>query len=267
MDLIYSIFVFLFGLLFGSFYNVVGYRIPNNLSIVKPGSFCPKCRHDLKWYELIPVISFIIQGGKCRKCKCKISKFYPIIELLTGILFLVSYLVFGFSSNFVMALLAISFFIIVVVSDFNYLIIPDEVTLFFSITSVVLQFILYGSTYFISALVYGIFMFSMMYIVMILGSKMMREEALGGGDVKIMFFVGTIISIVNPVILSDFLTYNLLVNSFFEIFLASCLAIPVALINFFSKKQRIVPFGPFILLSCILILLTSFNIMDFIINF
>ena len=69
MELYYSTLVFIYGLLMGSFYNVVGYRIPNNMSIVKPGSFCPKCKHELKWYELIPVFSFLIQCGKCRKCK------------------------------------------------------------------------------------------------------------------------------------------------------------------------------------------------------
>ena len=114
MVVIYSIIVFIYGLLLGSFYNVVGYRIPNNMSIVRPGSFCPKCHHSLKWYELIPVFSFLIQKGKCRKCGCKISLFYPTIELTTGILFLVSYLIFGFTIEFVIALLIVSFLVIVI---------------------------------------------------------------------------------------------------------------------------------------------------------
>ena len=131
MVVIYSIVVFIYGLLFGSFFNVVGYRLPNGLSIIKPGSFCPKCNHSLKWYELIPVFSFIIQKGKCRKCGCRISLFYPLIELLTGILFLISYLVFGFSIEFILSILISSFLVIVIVSDFSYLVIPDEVTIFF----------------------------------------------------------------------------------------------------------------------------------------
>lgn len=266
MELYYSIIVFLFGLLLGSFYNVVGYRIPNNMSIVKPGSFCPKCRHELKWYELIPVFSFLIQGGKCRKCKCKISFFYPLIELTTGILFLISYLIFGFNANFVMSILTASFFVIVVVSDFNYLIISDEVTLFFSIISIVLQFFLFGGEKMISAVIFGFFMFFLMYLIMIFGSKIMKEEALGGGDVKLMFFVGTILSTVSPLVFYDFSTYSVLINTFFEIFLSSCLASPFAILNFFSKKERIVPFGPFILLAVLIICLTSFNIFDFILN-
>ena len=266
MEIFFAVFVFIYGLLFGSFFNVVGYRIPNNLSIVKPVSFCPKCQHKLNWYELIPVLSFLIQKGKCRKCKCNISLFYPLMELLTGILFLISYLIFGFNAQFVMSILISSFLVIVIVSDFNYLVISDEVTIFFSIVSIVLQFFLFGTEMVLSSIVYGVFMFSMLYVIMLFGNIIMKEEAMGGGDVKLMFFIGTIISIVNPISFSNFSTYCLLVNSFFEVFLASCLAIPVAFINYFSKKERMVPFGPFILLSALIILLTSFNIMDFILK-
>ena len=266
MEIFFAVFVFIYGLLFGSFFNVVGYRIPNNLSIVKPGSFCPKCQHKLNWYELIPVLSFLIQKGKCRKCKCNISLFYPLMELLTGILFLISYLIFGFNAQFVMSILTSSFLVIVIVSDFNYLVISDEVTLFFSITSVVLQFILFGVERGISSIIYGFFLFFLMYIIMLLGSRLMHEEALGGGDVKIMFFIGTIISVSNPIVFYDFSTYGLLINTFFSIFLASCFATPFALFNFFSKKERIVPFGPFLLFAALIMCFTSINILDIILN-
>ena len=106
----------------------------------------------------------------------------------------------------------------------------------------------------------------MMFVIMMMGNKLMKEESLGGGDVKLMFFVGTIMSIVNPISFGNFSTYALLINSFFEIFLSSCLAIPVAIINYFSKQERMVPFGPFILLAVLIIYLTSFNIMDFILS-
>ena len=97
MKIVFTIFMWIIGSIFGSFFNVVGYRIPRNLSIVKPGSFCPKCNHSLKWYELIPILSYIIQGGKCRCCHERISIIYPIIEVTTAILFSTSYFVFGFS--------------------------------------------------------------------------------------------------------------------------------------------------------------------------
>lgn len=262
MQTYYLIIVFLYGLLLGSFYNVVGYRIPNNLSIVRPGSFCPKCKHKLKWYELIPVLSFLIQGGKCRKCKCKISLFYPLIELLTGILFAVSYYIFGFTMEFVIAILIVSFLVIVIVSDFNYLIIPDEVTLIFSILSVTVQLIMNFNVG-ITSIIYGLFLFLLMFIIMIIGNKIFKEESLGGGDVKLMFFVGTVLNVINPILLSDLSTLTNLMNGFFEIFLSSCLASPFALFSFFSKKGRIIPFGPFILLAALIMFLTSFSTISF----
>ena len=262
MEIYFTIVVFMFGMLFGSFYNVVGYRIPNNMSIVWPHSFCPKCKHELKWYELIPVFSFLIQKGKCRKCGCKISFFYPVIELLTGILFMIAYLKFGFSIEFLISILISSFLVIVIVSDFNYLVISDEVTIFFTVASIVVQFICLGFMAGISSIIYGLFAFSLMYLIMILGSKLMGEEALGGGDVKLMFFVGTVLSAISPIIINDLSTYVNFLNIFFEIFLASAIAIPFALIAFFSKKNRVVPFGPFILLASLIIYLTSYNVIN-----
>ena len=162
MEIYYSTIVFIYGLMLGSFYNVIGYRIPNNLSIIRPGSFCPKCNHKLKWYELIPVLSFLIQKGKCRKCGSKISLFYPFIELSTGILFLISYLIFGFSFEFAIALIASSFLVIVMVSDINYLIIPDEVTIFFCVASLVTQFIFKGWELAVSSIMFGFVLFGIL---------------------------------------------------------------------------------------------------------
>ena len=99
MDLAIIIGLFILGTIFGSFYNVVGYRIPKGESILYPSSHCPKCNHELKAYELIPILSFVFLGGKCKKCKSKISFFYPIFELLTGIGFSVSYLVHSFEQK------------------------------------------------------------------------------------------------------------------------------------------------------------------------
>ena len=263
MESIYIVLIFVYGLLFGSFFNVVGYRIPNNMSIVKPGSFCPKCKHELKWYELIPVLSFLIQGGKCRKCKSRISLFYPAIELLTGFLFLISYLQFGFSFNFCLSILLSSFLVIVIVSDFNFLVIPNEVTLFFSILSLLIQ-VVYNYKLAIGSLLFGIVLFFSMYLIMIIGNKALHEESLGGGDVKLMFFIGTIVNVVNPIIFSDLSSLFHLANGFFELFLSSCFASPFALIKYFSKRGRGIPFGPFIILAAFIMFFFSFDIYNFI---
>ena len=93
MNLIIIISLFIIGTIFGSFYNVVGYRVPKGQSLLYPSSHCPKCNHSLKPLELVPVLSFVFLKGKCFNCKTQISLFYPIFELITGIAFSVSYII------------------------------------------------------------------------------------------------------------------------------------------------------------------------------
>ena len=89
--------MFIIGTIFGSFYNVVGFRIPKNESIIFPPSHCPKCNKRLKTLELIPIISFIMQKGKCKNCNQKIGIFYPIFELITGLLFMISLRIYDYT--------------------------------------------------------------------------------------------------------------------------------------------------------------------------
>lgn len=248
MQIYFTILTFVFGTLLGSFYNVVGYRLPKGLSLVKPkDSFCPKCNHSLKWYELVPIFSFLIQKGKCRKCKCKISLFYPCIEFTTGILFMLSYLKFGFTFEFLIAILISSFFVIVIVSDVNFLIIPDEVTIFFSLFVIIINFVAYGIDYGITSILYGFFLFIIMLIIMLFGNFIFKKESLGGGDIKLMFFVGTIL---NPI------------NGFFQIFLSSFLALPISIFILLKNKKRAIPFGPFILMSLLIIYILQLDIVS-----
>lgn len=246
LKLFYTIVMFFFGLIFGSFYNVVGWRLPIGLSIVRPsGSFCPKCRHKLKWYENIPVFSFLIQGGKCRKCKQKISKFYIIIELLTGVLFALSYYLLGFSFDFFIALVVSSFLVIVIVSDLKFLVIPDEVTFFATFLLLIFRFIFYGFGNAVYFFLCGLLAFLCMYSLMLIGNFIFKKESLGGGDIKLMFFIGCC---VGPWL------------SILSIFLSSCLAIPFAAGIMLLKKENVIPFGPFLLASCLLIVLLRLNI-------
>lgn len=240
MEYVYIIFIWMIGCIFGSFFNVVGYRIPNELSIISPGSFCPKCEHKLNWYELIPIFSYLIQGGKCRKCKQKISIIYPVVEMTTGVLFAVSYFIFGFSYEFIISLLVVSFMVIVIVSDINYLIIPDEVTLFFSILVLVVKFVVEGLKPAFLALFSGAFLFLLMYLIMRLGNVILKKESLGGGDVKLMFFVG--------------ITIGPLLGAF-SIFLSSIIALPLSLLVLIRNKENVIPFGPFILIATFALML------------
>lgn len=247
MEIMYIVFIFIIGCIFGSFFNVVGYRVPNELSIVRPGSFCPKCKHSLSWYELIPIFSFLIQGGKCRSCKEKISIIYPIVEFTTGILFVSSYFVFGFSNEFLIAILVSSFMMIVIVSDINYLIIPDEVTLFFCILMFIVKLATEGVESAILSVLSGLFLFGLMYFIMRLGNFIFKKESLGGGDVKLMFFVGLTIG---PIL------------GMFSIFLSSLIALPLSLLVFLKDKDNVIPFGPFILIAAFAIILFGMSYLD-----
>ena len=137
MEVIMFVWMFIIGAIFGSFYNVVGLRLPTGESIVSPPSHCPKCYHKLSGIELIPIISYIIQKGQCKSCGDKISIIYPIFEATSGLLFALAYLSFGFNAELVIALTFISMLIIIVVSDINYLIIPDSILLIFGLALII----------------------------------------------------------------------------------------------------------------------------------
>ncbi|MEG0372255.1 MAG: prepilin peptidase [Clostridium sp.] len=119
METIYGVLVFLIGLILGSFFNVCIYRIPRGESVSFPPSHCSVCNENIKAYDLIPIISYIILRGRCRKCRDKISMQYPIIEFITGVSFLILYLNFGFTVKFFLGALLTTVLIITAVIDIN----------------------------------------------------------------------------------------------------------------------------------------------------
>ncbi|MCL5795072.1 MAG: prepilin peptidase [Patescibacteria group bacterium] len=121
-----SFILFIIGLIVGSFLNSVIYRLDDLKTIVTHRSHCPKCQKKLNWYELIPLASFVIQSGRCRSCNEKISWQYPIVELVTGLLFLFIYLKFGISFYSILLLLLSCFLIVIFVYDLYHMLIPME---------------------------------------------------------------------------------------------------------------------------------------------
>lgn len=230
--------VFIFGLIFGSFYNVVGLRLPNNESIVKPGSHCPKCNHKLSWYENIPVFSYLYLDGKCKECKEPISIMYPLIELLTGVLFLISYLVFGISEQFFIGLVLSSLVVIIFVSDSKYMIILDSPLIISSILILIIKYYYHGMSAVGSSLLSGLIVFGAMYLLMVLGNFMFKKESLGGGDIKLSFVSGLSLG-----------TYL----GLFYIVLGAFFAFPYALYVTIRKKENMLPFGPFLAISMLII--------------
>ena len=124
---------FIYGIVLGSFFNVVGLRVPKKQSIALPPSSCTTCNRKLEIFDLIPVFSYLFLKGKCRGCGSKISFIYPFMEFMTGILFALSYYILGFSPELVVAILFISMLVIITVSDIAYMLIPKRILLPFAI--------------------------------------------------------------------------------------------------------------------------------------
>lgn len=238
--------IFVIGLIFGSFYNVVGLRLPNNESIVFPGSHCPKCNHKLAWYENIPVLSYLFLGGKCKNCKKKIDIIYPLIELLTGILFAITYYLYGFSEEFLLGIILVSLVVIIFVSDTKYMIILDSPTIISVILIFIIKWIYEGIKVSLLSLLYGLFIFGIMYLLLIIGNFLFKKESLGGGDIKLSFVAG--------MVLGPYL-------GLFYIMFGSFLAFPYAIYTVIKNKNGVLPFGPF-LASAMLILFYNMDLFD-----
>jgi leader peptidase (prepilin peptidase)/N-methyltransferase len=189
------IIIIVVGLIFGSFLNVVIYRLPLEKSIVKPGSHCPSCGKPVRFYDNIPVLSYIVLLGKCRNCKAGISPRYPAVELLTAFSFWISYYYFadipvyaGFNILFLCLMIALALI------DYDHQILPNELTLggaavfliyaFFNpvITPLNAYLTSFGSALFFA----GIYFF---YV------KVRKMEGLGQGDIKMMLLLGAFLGV------------------------------------------------------------------------
>ncbi|RKZ22355.1 prepilin peptidase, partial [bacterium] len=122
-------FLFILGTAFGSFLNVLIFRLPKGISIVSPRSFCPSCGKNIPWYDNIPILSYILLRGKCRNCGARISIRYPVVEGLTGVLFLTGYLLYGFSLQYIEFLVLVLFLIPISFIDLDTMLIPDVLSI------------------------------------------------------------------------------------------------------------------------------------------
>lgn len=182
--LLLYIILFLYGIVIGSFLNVCIYRIPKQENIAKVRSHCMQCDHQLKWYELIPLFSYLLQGGKCRVCKTKISVQYPLIEGANGILYVFIFMINGINVDSLLYCLLTSTLLVLSVIDFRTYEIPIGINYFILVLGV-LRTVLHHTHW--AEHVIGFFAVSVVLYIIIIATK---GRGIGGGDMKMMAVCG-----------------------------------------------------------------------------
>jgi leader peptidase (prepilin peptidase)/N-methyltransferase len=227
--------LFITGLVIGSFLNVVIYRLPTGKSIIYPPSHCPDCEHKLSPLELIPVLSYIFLRGKCKNCKADISIRYPIIELLTGIIFIINYIYISDLIILAAGLVFSSLMIVLTMIDVDHQILPDQLTLGGFVAGLSFSFFRTDITFIYSLL--GILAAGGLLFLIAFLSK----GGMGGGDIKMMAMVG---SFTGPVIAVT------------AVFLGALIALMAHLPGVISGKTGMktkLPFGPFLAVASLIL--------------
>lgn len=235
-----TIIITLYGLLIGSFLNVCIYRIPKSESIAFPPSHCPSCYTPLKWYNLIPVLSYLVQRGKCGSCGEKISLQYPIVELLNSILYLVSYIKYGFTLEFFFYAIIFSLLIIITFIDLNEMIIPDILVLIILAITVIYKFagyMIYDTSPQLLDSISGLVLSALLFGLIIF----LSGGGMGTGDVTLIGSLGFILG-----------TKKIFLTIWLSFILGAVLSVFLLATKIKGKKDPI-PFGPFIILGFLIV--------------
>ena len=224
--------LFILGTVFGSFYNVLIYRLPRNISIIYPSSHCPNCKAPIKWYDNIPIISYILLKGKCRNCGERISPRYPIVEFLSGAFAVISYYKWGASLDALIYYFFFSNLLVMSVIDWYYFIIPPQLNLGGLVLAITVspfrQTITFKESV-IGALIGTLFL-GLLYLFYL---KVKKVEALGLGDVILMGFIG---AVEGP--------FGVLISLIAGSIVALVYVLPKILR--YKSLQFAIPFGPFL---------------------
>ena len=241
--------IFILGLLIGSFLNVVIYRLPLNKSIIFPASHCPNCDTKLKYYDLIPILSYISTKGKCRYCGEKISLQYPIVELLTALLFLLTFLKYGLNTEFIIFSILIGSLIVISFIDIKYQIIPNEITFSFIPIGLIISLI-FNHICFINSLLGLIIPAGLLLLI-----AFIYKKGMGIGDVKLIGMIGVFIG-----------WKFALISIFIGALIGSIYGIYMMVTDKMTRQTRI-PFGPFISLGAIVMILYGDILINWYIGF
>ena len=243
------ILIILLGLAWGSFLNVLIYRIPKKMSLLTPPSSCPECYTKIKFYHNIPVFSYIWLKGRCRYCRSKIPLSYPLVEILTPLTFFLIYDKFSLSLHYFTSCLFASALIVLCVIDYNHQILPDIVTLPGLVLAVVYSFFRTDLSL-SNSLVGAVSGAGFLLAVYALYYFIRKKEGLGMGDVTLMLFIGS------------YLGWKM---SFFTLLIASFAGAGVGIYFVFFKKksfQYSLPFGTFLAPAALFSLLWGSQILE-----
>jgi leader peptidase (prepilin peptidase)/N-methyltransferase len=251
--------VTIFGLIFGSFLGMLVYRLPLEISLINPKrSYCPKCDHQIQWYENIPIFSYFFLRGSCSHCKTNISIKYLVIEFTTVVVTLLLYLKLGINYQFFILLALFYSLIVLSFIDLKYKAVPDYLLLFGLVVTIV-YILLYEIENIVTLFIFAgaiviLEMFVTFYIQNI-KAKIVKDESLkvqkslGEGDIPIFAIIGGILGVQLGMV---------------AIFLSAILAIIPSIINIMKKKENETPFIPFLSLGFIIVFLGEFYILDII---
>ncbi|MDI6776853.1 MAG: prepilin peptidase [Syntrophales bacterium] len=221
------------GAVVGSFLNVCIYRIPEGRSIVFPSSHCPECKHPIKPWDNIPLVSYLILRGRCRHCEGKISLQYPVVELITAVMALLLFWKFGLSLKFLFSFIFICSLIVITFIDFHHQIIPDLITLP-GIPLFFLGAVFFMDIHVVEALLGILLGGGILYIIAFVYELLTKREGMGGGDIKLLAMLGAFSGWKS-------LLFILLLSSF----LGALVGITVMIVKGKDMKYAI-PFGPFL---------------------
>ncbi len=241
------IIVFILGSIWGSFSNVCIHRLPDNKSVSRGRSYCPSCKKQIRWYDNIPIFSYVFLKAKCRDCSAKINVKYLLVELICALSFVWFFYLFGLSLTTLLFFILSIFFIIIFFIDLKHFIIPNELTFPLMAIGLLKSFDPNLNQYlfpnFLNSLIGGVAGYIIIWMIIFIYKRLRNKEGMGLGDAKLLSAIGFWFGWISiPFIL------------FFSSFIALVLAIP-SLINKSKNLSSQIPFGPYLILGCILYLL------------
>ncbi len=245
----FYIIAFVFGSIWGSFANVCIYRLPANKNVATGRSCCPNCNNLIKWYDNIPIVSFLFLQGVCRNCSKKINTQYLLVELISGFSFAICYYFFGISITTLLFFILTICFVIIFFIDLKHFIIPNELTITLMVIGILKSIVpdLNNEIFpnFINSVLGGVIGYVLIWLIILFYKKVRNKEGMGLGDAKLLSAIGFWFGWVSlPFIL------------FFSSFIALVSVLPDLIKNKKNLTSQI-PFGPFIILGTLSYLLVK----------